>query len=146
MLKRIIRKKDVPDSLPIKTGVLGIPIFFSYPCEDFTAFKRRISEINHLLCLLDDVDITDLLSDIPNRQRVCTLLVWTANQAALSYAYDHDLLCEYQTAISAASASFCIGSANDEDTFLLAEDWAEGDTCITKDKGGNLIVTKASGS
>ena len=133
-------KNKMPRSLPIKTGVLGIPIFFDSPCKDLKAFKKSIAEINHLLCLLDEEDVSDVYSDIDNRDPFSTLLIWTDSRVGLSYAYDHQLLCEYQTVIATVEADLNASGIKDDDAFALYEEAESGGLCITRNESGVLVV------
>ena len=91
----------LPDSAPVNSATLSIPNHFKFlnwegheSLTDLTNFTR---ELNHILSLIpeDELDEADYE---PN----CGWHLFTTNQGAIKYAFDHGFLCEHCTACSSA--------------------------------------------
>jgi hypothetical protein len=92
-------------SIPVTTGMISLPLFFEYTDQfSLDEFRKTISEMNHLLCLLDDKDIEHIESAIGHRSKNADLNIYTSKRSALRYAYEHDHLHKLCTAFASSKA------------------------------------------
>ena len=129
----------VPQLLPVKSGVLEVPINFEH-LEYFAELKTTIAQINHLLCLLDEKEIHQIVPDINNRQRDSTLNIWTSKASALSYAFKYNLINEFLTVMSAVEDTLDGEEICSDCVQGIAEEAACGEYEFFQDEAGALTI------
>ena len=99
----------LPDSAPVNSATLSIPNHFKFlnwegheSLTDLTNFTR---ELNHILSLIPEEELDEADYE-PN----CGWHLFTTNQGAIKYAFDHGFLCEYCTACSSAQDQMTEGN------------------------------------
>ena len=108
--------------------------------EYFAELKTTIAQINHLLCLLDEKDIHQIVPDIDNRQRDSTLNIWTSKASALSYAFKYNLINEFLTVMSAVEDTLDGEEICSDCVQGIAEEAACGEYDFFQDEAGALTI------
>ncbi len=129
----------VPQLLPVKCGVLELPINFEH-LEYFAELKTTIAQVNHLLCLLDEKDIHQIVPDIDNRQRDSTLNIWTSKTSVLAYAFKHKLINEYLTVMTAVEDALDGDGICSDCVQGIAEEAACGEYEFLQEEAGALTI------
>lgn len=129
----------LPQLLPVKCAVLEVPTNFEH-LEYFAELKTTIAQVNHLLCLLDEKDIHQIVPEIDNRQRDSSLNIWTSKASVLAYAFKHNLLNEFFTVMSAVEDALDGDGICSDCVHGIAEEAACGEYELFQDDAGALTI------
>jgi hypothetical protein len=80
--------------IPVNSAAITITTSFAEEADQLTDLKRYFQVHSHLVSLLNDDDIEEVVNWYDGRPKSMFLTIWTRNQAAIRYAFSEDLVDE----------------------------------------------------